>query len=243
MNFSSNFSSFAPFNESSREAFTENISDSDSNLNPNRFREQNRYPERYGTKFNSEEPENIRIPEPQSITYANNNKTNTTRLLNDAMSFRQITGDRLKSISNKSINNFVGTIYNNFIELSDYPQLKHTAIDIHKLLTSTNLIMYTVSKNNIMIAYCVGELMKLDDGRYVLYISYIYVGSRYRRNGLGSVLINKMIDYAKFKGMDALMLICNTEDIRVMNFYFDKGFAYDQYLRRYDKYDVLTLNL
>lgn len=209
--------------------------------NPDKF--QTRYPSKYSSSFNPEEPESIRIPVKENIHHSDNYKENTTRLLNDGMAFRQYVGDRLKSISNKSLNNFVGTIYNNFIELADYPQLKHTPIDIQKILTSSNLMMFTISKSGVMIAYCIGELMKLDDGRYVLFISYLYVGSKYRNNGLGTILMKKMIEYAKFKDMDAVMLVCNTEDDRVMNFYLSQGFMYDQYLRRYDKYDVLTLDL
>jgi GNAT superfamily N-acetyltransferase len=171
------------------------------------------------------------------------NNTNNSVLLNDALSFKQIIGNKLTLVSNTYMKQFIGTIYNNFIELADFPNLKHTHNNIYKLLTSPNMILFTVSKNNIMIAYCLGELMKLSDGRYVLFLSYLYVGSKYRRNGLGSILMNKIISYARFKRMNAVMLVCNTDDQRVMNFYFDKGFMYDQYLRRYDKYDVLTLNL
>jgi GNAT superfamily N-acetyltransferase len=170
-------------------------------------------------------------------------QSNNIGLLNDGISIRQIYGDRLKYINKNALNNFVGTVYNNFKELSQYPQLKHTPEELYRLLTSPNLIMYTVAKNNVMIGYCCGELMRLDDGRFVLFIAYIYIGSKYRRNGLGSVLLNKIIEYARFKSMDAITLICDTEDNRVMQFYFDKGFMYDPYLRRYDKYDVLTLNL
>ena len=94
-----------------------------------------------------------------------------------------------------------------------------------------------------MIGYIVGELMRLDDGRYTLFISYLYIGNKYRRNGLGTILLNKMVTYAKYKSMDAVTLICDTEDNKVMDFYLSKGFMYDTFLRRYDKYDVLTLNL
>ena len=211
--------------------------------NPNRIKEQTRYPEPYSASFNPGEPESIRKPVKQNVVYNNNYRENNTRLINDGFALREYIGDRLKSVSNSSLNNFLGTIYNNFIELSDYPQLKHTPIDIQKLLTSPNLIMYTESKSGVMIGYTIGELMKLDDGRYVLFINYLYVGTKYRNNGLGTILLNKMIGYAKFKSMDAVMLIADTEDDKVMNFYLGKGFMYDQYLRRYDKYDVLTRDL
>lgn len=170
-------------------------------------------------------------------------KERSKGLVNGAISIREVHGDRLKYVSQKSLNNFIATIYNNFIELVNYPQLKHTPEELYRLLTSPNMIMFTISKGTLMIGYVVGELMKLDDGRFVLFISYIYVGANYRRNGLGSILLNKMIEYANFKSMDAVTLICDTEDHNIIDFYFMRGFMYDQYLRRYDKYDVLTLNL
>lgn len=156
---------------------------------------------------------------------------------------RQILGDRLQLINYRYLKNFIATVYNNFIELTYNPKLKHTPDEIYRLLTSPNLVMYTMSRNNVMIGYIIGELMKLDDGRYTLFINYVYIGKKYRRNGLGSILLNKMITYGKYKGMDTIMLICDTENQSVLNFYLEKGFMYDQFLRRYDRYDVLSLTL
>lgn len=172
-----------------------------------------------------------------------NAKPNAEGYLNGNITVRYIAGDRLKHVDQGALKNFIATIYNNFIELTNYPQLKHTPEELYRLLTSPNMIMYTIAKDNVMIAYVVGELMHLDDQRYVLFINYLYVGKKYRRNGLGSILMNKMIGYAAFKSMDAVTLICDTEDSKVLNFYLNKGFMYDPFLRRYDKYDVLTLNL
>jgi len=175
----------------------------------------------------------------------NGTKNNKLNPINENIRIytRQIVGDRLSQIDQKYLKNFVATIYNNFIDLTYYPILKHTPDEIYRLLTSPNLVMYTMSRNNIMIAYVVGELMRLDDGRYVLFVNYIYIGKKYRRQGLGSILMNKIIDFAKMRSMDCVTLICDTEDQNVLNFYMEKGFMYDQFLRRYDKYDVLSLNV
>src|SRR6185503_18382628 len=93
----------------------DNINSLNSLNNSGRYREQTRYPAEYSLSFNPEEPESIRKPIKQNVTYSNNYKENNTRLLNDGIAFRQYIGDRLKSVSNTSLNNFVGTIYNNFI--------------------------------------------------------------------------------------------------------------------------------
>lgn len=94
-----------------------------------------------------------------------------------------------------------------------------------------------------MVAYVVGEVMGLNDGRSVLYISYLYVASRYRGQGLGTVLLRRMIERGELLGLNAVALICDTEDQRVLTFYMTKGFMYDVSLRRYDRYDVLSLML
>lgn len=185
---------------------------------------------------------------PPTNGYAKLKQTTDTKphaegYLNGNISVRNISGDRLKYVDQRSLKNFIATIYKNFIELTNYPQLKHTPEELYRLLTSPNMVMYTIAKDNVMIAYVVGELMRLDDQRYVLFVNYLYVGSKYRRNGLGTILMDKIIGYANFKSMDAVMLICDTEDTKVLNFYFNKGFMYDAFLRRYDKYDVLTLNI
>ena len=157
--------------------------------------------------------------------------------------FNDVSGDRLKIISRQSMNGFINTIYYNFEELSEYPQLKHTVQEIGRLLTSSGLVMFTVSLKDVMIGYCIGEMMKLDDERNVLFISYIFVSKKYRGDGIGSIFIKDCVEYAKQKGLEAIVLICDTEDQKVLDFYLKKGFMYDLKLRRYDKYDVLSLNI
>jgi len=152
---------------------------------------------------------------------------------------RQFTGTGLKH--NTNINNLVQVIYNNFLELSRYPSLKHDPQEIRRLLTSPDLIMYTIFNQNNMIAYIIGEVMKLNDTRMVLYVSYLYVSSKYREHGLGTELLNLVIDKASLLNLSNIVLTVDTEDQRVLDFYMKKGFMYDTSLRKYDRYDILSL--
>lgn len=138
---------------------------------------------------------------------------------------------------------FVKTVYYNFIDLSEYPLLKHNLAEIHKLILSPNMVGFFLYRNNKMIGYIIGEVMRLNDGRLVLFISYLYVASKFRNLGYGKVLLEKYIDFAKKMHLASVVLICDTEDNKVSDFYMTKGFMYDQFLRRYDRYDVLSLSL
>jgi Acetyltransferases len=155
-------------------------------------------------------------------------------------SIRHITGKQLKYYD---LSRFTKTIYKNFIELSSEPKLKHNLKEINRLLTSNNTIGLFIFNGRKVIGYLIGEIIKLNDGRTVLYISYLYIAARYRCNGFGTILLNQYIDLAKKINMDAIVLICDTDNQRVLDFYLLKGFMYDIYLRRYDKYDVISLNL
>jgi len=162
---------------------------------------------------------------------------------NSNITFRIIKGNRLKLINKEILQNFASIVYNNFISLSDYPNLKHTHEEIQKILTSSNLIMICAYSNNKMIGYIIGESMRLDDNRYVLFISYLYVGLKYRRQKLGTKLLHMITNEAIQNKINYIMLIADTEDSKIVNFYMMEGFMYDAYLRRYDKYDVFTLDI
>lgn len=148
-----------------------------------------------------------------------------------------------------NIDVLVDTIYLNFEYLKDIPNLKHTKQEIRRELTNPNgitLVLYHKEKNNCndkIIGYITGEIMRLNDGRLVFYIAYFFIGKNYRKHGLGSTLINRIIKKANDMNLDAVVLTCDTYDNKVLDFYLYKGFMYDPYLRRYDRHDVLSLSL
>lgn len=147
---------------------------------------------------------------------------------------------KLLNNSCKNISLFNNVIYNNFIELSEYPILKHTLEDINILLLSKNMRGFLIyNDDNKVIGYLFGEIIKLNDGRNVFFLSYIYVAIAYRKLKIGSLMLNKVIQNTK--KTDGILLICDSEDTFVMNFYQMKGFMPDLILRRYDKYDLMYL--
>jgi GNAT superfamily N-acetyltransferase len=153
---------------------------------------------------------------------------------------REINGLEMR---NYNLNSFIQTIYKNFIYLREYPILNHNPKEIHKELVSPNMIGYFLYNGHKMVGYTVAQVMRLNDGRLVLYINYLYVASNYRSKGFGSILLKRMINKALTMHLDAIILICDTLDEKIFDFYMLKGFMYDPYLRRYDRHDVLSLNL
>ena len=141
------------------------------------------------------------------------------------------------------INKMTLIIFNNFHELVKYPILKHNEQEIFNLLISPNKYFLCAVNNKKIVGYILCEIMHLDDGRNVLYISYLYVAPSWRNKKIGKQLLQKAISYANGKHLDAVVLIADTDDDKVINFYMTKGFMHDLQLRRYDKYDVFSLQL
>ncbi len=146
-------------------------------------------------------------------------------------------------ISDKSANIMTNIIYNNFVELEKYAILKHTIDDIKKLLKNKKMVLIVASINKKIVGYIIGENITLDDGRKTLFISYFYVGKKYRGVQIGTKLLNLFISKAIKQKLDGVLLIVDTENTKLVNYYFMKKFMYDLNLRRYAKHEVLFLTL
>jgi len=168
-------------------------------------------------------------------------KENRYEIINQKFEVREF--DNKGTITNRNLDNFIDIIYNNFYNLTAYPVLKHNKEEISRLLKSPKLLLFTIFLHDKMIGYIVGEYVKLDDGRNVAYVSYLYVSSKFRGAGIGTILLNTLINKAMMAKVDDIVLISDTEDQKVLDFYFKKGFIYDLQLRRYDRYDILSLDL
>jgi len=135
-------------------------------------------------------------------------------------------------------------IYTNFKHLSQYPNLLHTNNEIIKLLTSKNIQFYLYIKKAKIAAYLVGDIIDLGSGsRKVLFINYIFVAKAFRSAGIGNILLNYAQKVARDKNIDGIMLVCDTENTPVHDWYLRHGFMLDLELRRYEKYDVLYKNI
>lgn len=145
----------------------------------------------------------------------------------------------VRNITKENSKKLIEMIYFNFVELADYPELKHTPLEIKRLVTSQkSKIMFIIVKGKIA-AYLIGEVVELVDGRRVFYISYIFTSKLFRKRGFASKLIEYVENLTKQFSYDGILLTCDTENEEVYNFYLTKGFMPDLVLRQYKKHDVL----
>jgi GNAT superfamily N-acetyltransferase len=146
-----------------------------------------------------------------------------------------------KTFSDAYINNFAHTIYKNFEQLASNTKLKHSIPEIIKLFKSPNMYGFLLYDGQKIIGYLIGEFNKLKDNRTTFYISYLFIADNYRGKKLASKLVNYSIDLGKKHKLNCIMLICDTHDKFVHDFYEKKGFMLDPMLRRYERHDVFSL--
>lgn len=135
--------------------------------------------------------------------------------------------------------NFGQVVYDNFIDLSYNPKLKHNMNEIMKIIKSPESVILIALENNKMIGYLIGEFIKLNDGRHVFYITYVFTSELFRDRGIASKLMNIVDDLVLKNNLDGIMLTCDSENYQVYNFYLKKKFMPDLVLRTYDKYEIM----
>lgn len=132
----------------------------------------------------------------------------------------------------------VNIIYNNFIYLEPESKLNHNSKAIFDILNDKGVVLFLFMNSNKVGAYLLGQTMTLEDGRFILYISYIYVSKFLRTKGVGSLLLKKAEQYVYTKKCDGIMLIYDTRRKELKQFYDKHGFMLDFQLRRYENNDV-----
>lgn len=160
------------------------------------------------------------------------------------MSFNsKITFKEIKKIDNP--HSFADTIYRNFEYLSGIEQLSHNRNEIVKLLTNDNFIGFLLyDEKDMIIAYLVGEIKHLFDGRIVYYISYIFVSEKDRNKRLGSKLLQILINKCKEElGIKFIVLTCDIYNKIAYDFYRRRGFKIDTLLSTNGRHEVLSLIL
>jgi len=144
------------------------------------------------------------------------------------------------NIISNDLTNFVSTIYMNFEHLTQFPNLKHTKKDIESTLKSENSQIYLIIVNNKIGAYLIGNILTLDDGRKVLFVAYLFTSKLFRRRGFATKLMELVENKAKLYNLDGVMLMCDTENQKVYDFYLSRGYMSDLILRNYSRFEVLT---
>jgi ribosomal protein S18 acetylase RimI-like enzyme len=153
------------------------------------------------------------------------------------MSFYKICINKLR---NSNLGNFVDALYTNFYHLSKFPELKHSKPEILNLLMSDNVQVYFYIVNGKIVSYLIGEIMNLNDGRKVFYITYILTAKNFRGNKYATRMMEQVEKIVNENNLDAIVLMCDTENSYVYNFYLAKGFMPDLLLRKYTRFEVLS---
>lgn len=143
----------------------------------------------------------------------------------------------------KSVNLLTNMAYNHFIYLTGQNNVAHNIDDIRRLLLSDTFYGILILEKAKILGYLFGEVKKVNDGRIVLYIWYIYVQPHMRHKKLGSKMMDLVIKKCKNVGIQFVMLICDTEDDKLMSFYGKYGFTKDILLRTNERQDVMCMYL
>lgn len=137
-------------------------------------------------------------------------------------------------------------IFNNFFYLTNFPELQHTKKDIMDILSSNSkskILCYLLYDDKKLIGYLIGDFRTFPDNRYGFYISYVFIAEKYRNQKLGSKLMNLLIEKCKKVSVKFIILTCDTNDKKIVNFYKKYGFKVDSSLGGNKRHDVFCLNL
>jgi GNAT superfamily N-acetyltransferase len=141
-------------------------------------------------------------------------------------------------LKNQNKDLLVRIIYNNFLYLEPEPKLNHKPEAITEILNNKDVVLFLFMHEGKIGSYLLGQIMNLEDGRKVLYISYIFVSKSLRTQGVGSKLIKIAEQFAYQKYCDGIMLIYDTRRKELRRFYDKQGYMLDFQLRRYENNDV-----
>jgi GNAT superfamily N-acetyltransferase len=145
----------------------------------------------------------------------------------------------IRNITPEKSKKLVDMVYRNFLDLTDYPELKHNKKELTRLVTSNkSKTIFIIVKNKIA-AYVIGEVLELIDGRQVFYINYLFTAKQFRKKGFASKLMDYIDEIVVKLNYDGIMLTCDTENYEVYNFYLSRRFFPDLILRQYKKHDVM----
>lgn len=146
--------------------------------------------------------------------------------------------DNLKCVVVTKISNpeiLSSIAFKNFIYLTRFPELMHNEKDIYKTLQADGNLCYLIYDKQHLIAYMIGDFRTLPDNRYAYYISYLYVVEKYRGKRIGSKIMDMIINKCNTMGVKFIVLTCDTQDTKIVDFYRKYGFVKDPILGNNDK--------
>jgi len=122
-----------------------------------------------------------------------------------------------------NLGEFIETVFSNFMELYDYPQLNHNRNEIIRILNSQTFHGFLIFYGNKMIGYLLGEIVNYNN-QVLYFINYVFVSGAFRGRKLGSQIMNYAKQYAVQQNADGVGLICDSENDKNMSFYKKLGF-------------------
>lgn len=143
------------------------------------------------------------------------------------------------------VNSFTNMIYQHFMNIAHIAELSHTRKDIKNILESEELKLLLLFNNeSVLVGYLVSQIKLVHDGRFVLYISYIYIKPEYRRNGFGETMIKYFVQFCKKNDIKFIMLTFDANDKKLVKFYNKLGFQKDEFIdTNFKGNQVFTLSL
>ena len=142
----------------------------------------------------------------------------------------------------KDIRKLIEIIYHNFEELTEWPKLNHSRVELARLLTSPDTIIIIAVLNKLIVGYLVAELTIVNNKK-LMHIHYIFTMPVRRKSGIATYMLNLIQKYAKEEGSDALSLTFDTYNKKLERFYYNNYFRYDTGLRSYQRHDMLVKNI
>lgn len=139
---------------------------------------------------------------------------------------------RLQRINQmKNIDRFAKIIYINFIELQNQPSISFSISEITSTLSSSEFLGWLLLNNDgTIVGYMVGQFQNLGDGRYVYFLSYLYIIQKYRGHGLGFKMMMNCIQYIKSINVKFIVLISNLYS-NAFKLYNKLGFSFDPVIK------------
>ena len=154
---------------------------------------------------------------------------------------------KLQEINNTTIketDRLSKIIFFNFSYLKNEDGIDFSIDSIKRVLKSITMVGYfLLNDDDSICGYLIADLRTLPDGRFVLYISYLYIIEKYRQKGLGTKMILKIFEYAKNNNVPYIMLVTNINKPS-FNFYKKFGFKQDPIIKiNNNNYYVLSIVL
>lgn len=131
---------------------------------------------------------------------------------------------------------FIETVFKNFSDLYDFPQLNHNRNEIIRLLNSQTFHGFIVFYGNHIIGYLLGEVIEYKNMN-LYFINYLFVSEAFRNRKLGSQLINLAKEHAISQNTQGVGLITDTENDKNLYFYRKHGFQLSEE-RLYQRHEL-----